>query len=204
MPYADITKRTIHRTWRNMIWRCYRKEHISYKYYGERGITVCDEWLNDFQSFYDWALSSGYSKNLTLDRIDNDGNYEPSNCRWATAKEQANNTRANHLVTCNGETKTISEWAELLGITHQALSDRLNSKSWTIEDALTVKKKSRPAKQPSFRKAVYQKNTNNEILKKWDSISSAAKALNIHNGNISRALNNSKYTAGGYMWQYAD
>lgn len=187
-----------------MIWRCYRKEHNSYKYYGGRGITVCDEWLNNFQAFYDWALDSGYQEKLTLDRVDNNGNYDPSNCRWATPKQQANNTRANHLITHNGETKTVSEWAELLGITHQALDDRLRSQSWTVEDALTIKKQSRQVKQPSFRKAVYQKSVSDELIKRWDSISDAASALNIHNANISRALSNHKYTAGGYLWQYAD
>ena len=186
-----------------MIWRCYRKEHSSYKYYGGRGIKVCDEW-QAFEPFYQWALNTGYSENLTLDRINNNGNYEPSNCRWATAKEQANNRRANRIVTFNGETKTVAEWAELLGITHQAMSERLNSKHWTIEDALTAKKKSRPIKQPSFRKAVYQKSTRNELIKRWDSISEAANALGVHNENISRALSNPKYTAGGYLWQYAD
>ena len=186
-----------------MIWRCYRKEHNSYKYYGDRGIKVCDEWQT-FDPFYKWALSSGYDKNLTIDRIDVNGHYEPSNCRWATAKEQANNTRANHLVTYNGETKTIAQWAESLEITQQALSDRLNSKNWTIEEALTIKKKSRPVRQPSFRKPVYQMSVNNELIKKWDSISDAAKALTIHNENISRALGNPRYTAGGCLWQYAD
>ena len=186
-----------------MIWRCYRKEHSSYKYYGGRGIKVCDEWQK-FEPFYQWALNTGYSEKLTLDRIDNEGNYEPSNCRWATPKEQANNRRVNRLVTFNGETKTVTEWAELLGVTHQAMSERLNSKRWTVEDALTTTKKSRTVKQPSFRKAVYQKSTSNELIKRWDSISDAANALGIHNENISRALRNPKYTAGGYLWQYAN
>lgn len=186
-----------------MIWRCYRKEHNSYKYYGARGISVCDEWQT-FEPFYQWALSNGYKENLTLDRINNDGNYEPSNCRWITIKEQANNRRTNRLIIYNGETKTISEWAELLGITHQALEYRLNSPSWTIEEALTIKNKVRSVKQPSFRKPIYQKSINDKIIKKWDSISEAARTLKIHNENISRALKNSQYTAGGYLWQYAD
>lgn len=203
MPYADVTKRAIHQAWRNMIWRCYRKEHSSYQYYGGRDIKVCEEWQT-FKPFYEWALSNGYQKNLTLDRIDVNGNYEPSNCRWVTLKEQANNRRTNRLITYNGETKTASEWAMLLGISHQALDYRLNSKYWTLEEALTIKNKTRFIKQPSFRKPVYQKSISNKIIKKWDSISDAAKALKIHNENISRALNNPRYTAGGYLWQYAD
>ena len=108
------------------------------------------------------------------------------------------------LGTYNGETKTVSEWADMLEITHQALEYRLRSPSWTISEALTIKTKSRPVEQPSFRKSICQKSTNNELIKKWDSISEAAKTLKIHNEDISRALKNPHYTAGGYLWRYAD
>jgi hypothetical protein len=198
-----MTKRKIHQVWRNMMCRCYRKEHTSYEYYGGRSIKVCEEW-HTFEPFYKWALANGYSDNLTIDRIDVNSNYEPSNCRWATQKEQANNRRNNHLFTYNGETKTISEWAESLGITHQALEYRLRSPSWTIAEALTIKSKARLVEQPSFRKPIYQKSIDNELIKKWGSTSEAAKALKIHNENITRALNNPRYTAGGFCWEYAN
>ena len=202
MPYADKTKLRIHRTWQNMMWRCYRQEHTSYKYYGGRGIKVCKEW-QEFEPFYQWALDSGYANNLTIDRINNNGNYEPSNCRWATTKQQANNKRNSRLITFSGETKTVSEWAEIVGISQQAMDERLKSPNWSIEDALTIPAKTRKVKQPLFAKKVNQLSLEGELIKTWDSITDAAKGLKIHNENISRSLTSGKYTAGGYRWEYA-
>ena len=90
--------------------RCFNKKDIRWKHYGGRGITICKEWKNDYLSFKNWALSNGYKQNLSIDRIDNDGNYCPENCRWSTTKEQCNNKRNNLHITAFGETKTISEW----------------------------------------------------------------------------------------------
>jgi hypothetical protein len=106
-----------------------------YHRYGGRGITVCDEWQT-FEPFCKWAMSNGYDDCLTLDRINVNGNYEPSNCRWATPKEQANNRRTNHLLTHDGETHTIKEWAEILGINHRTLVGRINQLGWSVEKAL--------------------------------------------------------------------
>ena len=80
-------KERLYSIWLNMKHRCFNSNAINFRSYGGRGITVCDEWKNDFQVFYDWAMSNGYSDNLTIDRIDNDGNYEPTNCQWITLSE---------------------------------------------------------------------------------------------------------------------
>ena len=200
MPYADVTKRKLNTTWKNIINRCLTGKHISYKYYGARGITVCDEWKT-FDNFYLWALENGYKQGLSIDRIDNNGNYEPANCRWATPKEQALNTRSNHRITYKNETKTVSEWADQIGISFSALEYRLKSENWTLEEALTTGKNGKPVEQKKFRKKVVQLSLDKEEIKVWDSISEASTTLKIPNSNISRALTE-KRRAGGYYWEY--
>lgn len=104
----------LYKIWDGMKERCYRPKHPHYKDYGGRGIKVCDEWIGEqgFYCFKEWAMSNGYSENLTLDRIDNDGNYEPSNCRWVTVKEQMNNKRSNHFINVGNECLTIAQCSE--------------------------------------------------------------------------------------------
>ena len=126
----------LYRIWGNMKTRCYNPNSDAYHNYGARGIKICDEWLNDFKNFYDWAINNGYKDNLTIDRIDVNGNYEPTNCRWCTDKEQCNNTRKNRYITYKNITHTISEWAEIRGIARDTLRNRIVKHHWSIERAL--------------------------------------------------------------------
>lgn len=131
--------------WNMMKQRCYCKTNRSYNNYGGRGIEVCDEWRYSYAAFRLWALANGYNDNAesrkcTIDRIDNNGNYCPDNCRWVDARQQANNTRNNHFLTFNGETLSVAEWARKTGINRATILNRI-SRGWTIEDTLTYKVK---------------------------------------------------------------
>lgn len=128
----------LYKIWVGIKSRCYDKQSRSFHKYGQRGITVCKEWCDYYEVFKEWAIANGYQDNLTLDRIDNEGNYEPSNCRWATQKEQQNNRRNNHLLTYNDETLTVSQWNEKLGFPRGTISQRLNKLGWSVEKALTT------------------------------------------------------------------
>ncbi len=127
----------LHRIWRGMLDRCYNELTPNYSNYGGRGIAVCEEWHN-FEVFRDWALHNGYRSNLSLDRENNDGNYEPNNCRWATKRQQSNNTRRTVYVEFSGVTRPLSEWADITGINRQALWKRICQRGWPIEKALTT------------------------------------------------------------------
>jgi len=129
--------------WRSMKFRCYNKLSKDFKRYGGRGIKVCKRWRNSFRFFIsDMGLRP--SPRHSIDRINNDGNYEPGNVRWASRTEQARNTATNHRLTFNGETRSMAEWSDLLGLSYFLIRSRLNS-GWSVERALT-EPKHEPAK----------------------------------------------------------
>lgn len=138
-----LSNTRLYHIWASIKDRCYRKSDKNYPSYGARGIKMCQEWQENFQSFYEWAMSSGYDElsergECTIDRINNDGNYEPSNCRWANSTVQQRNKRNNHYITYKGETHPVTEWAEILGIGKGTLESRINDYGWPIEKALST------------------------------------------------------------------
>lgn len=132
-----ISGSRLHIIWVSMRQRCYNPQNRAYGRYGRRGITVCDDWKDNFLSFYNWAISNGYAPGLSIDRIDNDRGYSPENCRWATSSEQARNRRSDHLITFQGKTRTMVEWAEEMKIPLKTLSLRIVRYNWPIWRALT-------------------------------------------------------------------
>lgn len=130
----------IYKIWCGIKARCYNPKEPAYKNYGARGIVMCDAWKNDFVKFYEWAKNNGYDDSLTIDRIDNSGNYCSENCRWATRKVQCNNKRSNKLITAWGETKTISQWSddERCSVSQNVLSIRLRCDNRTNEEIISL------------------------------------------------------------------
>ena len=127
----------LYHKWTAMRHRCNNPNNDEYDRYGGRGIQVCPEW-DEYVNFRDWALEHGYDEKLTIDRIDNDGNYEPDNCRFATRIEQQNNMSRNIYYSMNGETHTLSEWSRITGINLQTLYSRVNRDGMTLEQAITT------------------------------------------------------------------
>ena len=146
-PIHGLAGTRIYKTWHGMVDRCYNPKNNSFIYYGARGISVCDEWRNDVKAFYDWAMLSGYKSHLTIDRINNDGNYEPSNCRWATYKQQNANKRPagtvkplRGMVEFNGEKIALHKLCDRYNINVGTVLYRMRVKKMPLSDALAAEK----------------------------------------------------------------
>jgi len=146
-----IKQQKLNLVYHSMLARCYNPNAKSYKHYGERGITVCKEWLNTekvcthygiytkgWRTFEKWALENGYKEGLTIDRIDNDKGYSPENCRWVDRKVQANNRNFCHYITYKGKTQNLKQWCCELGLNYKTIHRRIKSLHWTIEKAFTT------------------------------------------------------------------
>ena len=124
----------IYSEWQGMKGRCYNKGSARYADWGGRGIEVCEQWRNSFESFYTWAMANGYQDNLTIDRIDNNGNYCPENCRWVRQQEQCRNRRSNINITIGNSTRTLMEWCEIFQVDYTNVNARYHrNKNATID-----------------------------------------------------------------------
>ena len=121
--------------WQHMKQRCCNTKNDRYKYYGGRGISICDDWMQ-FEPFEQWALSNGYEDELTIDRIDVNGDYCPENCRWVTWETQQNNKRNNNIIEAFGEKRTLAEWSKISGVNRTTIQKRINVCGQTPEKAM--------------------------------------------------------------------
>ena len=138
------TNSRLYAVWNSMKQRCYNANSTAYHRYGGRGIKMCQEWRDDFSAFERWAISNGYNDTLkrgacTIDRVDNNGDYTPDNCRWVSQQEQMNNVSYNHNITINGETHTIAEWSRIADMPYARLLQRITKYEMRPEDAISTK-----------------------------------------------------------------
>lgn len=137
-PYAThrASNTPLYRMWISMIYRCENPKYFAYKYYGKRGITVCEEW-HDFLVFKSWVDNTKPIGKYSLDRIDNNKSYCPSNCKWSSAKEQANNRRSNVLIEYQGDSHTLRQWSEIIGFDYKTVHNRIHKLKWSFEKAIS-------------------------------------------------------------------
>lgn len=186
----------IYKIWSDMRNRCSNKNNKAYKYYGERGIKVDSIWDKEFQPFYDWAMANGYKENLTIDRIDVNGNYEPSNCRWISQQKQMRNHRKNHLITYKDETHCIADWAEKFNIPYSTFRKR-------IADGMSIEEASNPHINSPHEKRTNRKVYCQEINIIFNTVVEAKKyCLENFNskGDIYRSCKSDHLKACGFKW----
>lgn len=135
-----LSDHPIFHIWRGIKRRCYLKTDQHYKNYGARGIKMCEQWKNDFKAFYDWSINNGYKKGLSIDRIDNNQGYCPENCRWATAKQQANNRTTTVKLMWKGELLPFTIICEKEQVPYNLIRDRVCRYGWTLEKAINTPK----------------------------------------------------------------
>lgn len=195
-----FTHTRIYAIYRGIKARCYSKANYHYKWYGARGITMCDEWLKDPGAFCKWGLANGYQDDLTIERIDNNKNYSPDNCRWATITEQCNNRRNNRVITINGITQTEAQWARQYGLHHKVITRRL--KKGLSGEALIQP----PAYKPIHKKIAQIDLKTNKTVKIWDSPIQIYRTLGFSRNSISNCCKHKPTfkTAYGYKWEYVD
>ena len=131
-----MTHTRLHSIWAGMKRRCYNSHEANYLDYGGRGIKMCPEWKESFEAFYNWSITHGYSKKLSIDRIDVNGDYSPDNCKWSTEIEQSNNRRNSVFIAYNGKTQTLAEWCREFDVPYYLFHNRLR-RGWSVERTFT-------------------------------------------------------------------
>lgn len=199
---SEQTERRLRGIFNGMIQRCENNRREAYKDYGGRGIKVCSEWRNDFASFCEWSVTNGYADNLSIDRIDGNGDYSPQNCRWTTSLQQNNNRRDNRKISFDGEIHTVSEWSRILNINKETIKYRLDA-NWPINEVLGASHKKRPGihKTPVWfkKKTIVYKNGVKVGI--FDSRTDAAKHCGISSGEVSACVLGKRKTANGYTFK---
>lgn len=136
-----LKKHPLYVIWKGIRARCYRISASNYKYYGGRGIVMCEEWKNNFLPFYHWCMDNGWQKGLKIDREINDEGYSPTNCRIVTHQTNMRNTRVTKMIVRNGLNLSLIEWSEMYNINYRTVKTRINQLGWDIEKALTTPSK---------------------------------------------------------------
>lgn len=190
--------------WMDMKQRCSNPNCKAYQNYGGRGIQVCDKWRSDFMSFRDWAFANGYDETLEIDRINNDDNYSPDNCRWITHQEQQYNKRTNRLVEYNGVIKPLKKWTEELGLDYHRVNIRLLC-GWTVQDAFWGDGVEHFKKHYGNRhncKPVIQYDLDMKVVNTYNSIGEAAQAIGGTVGAISKCCRGERENYKDFIWRF--
>lgn len=177
--------------------RCENSKHPSYKYYGGKGIKVCDEWeynKDGIDNFIKWSVQNGYDENLEIDRINNNEDYCPDNCRWISHKMNCNNKSNNRSFEYNDKTYTVSEFSEEFDINRNTVTERLNN---NISDLVDYQKS-----YQYLKRKVYQFTKDKHFIKEYESITECAKQLNTHEVCISRVCNGHRKTHRGFIFSF--
>lgn len=200
----------IYSIWCDIKARCFNPNEPSYNRYGAKGITMCNEWKDDFMSFYDWSMKNGYKGNLTIDRIDNKMGYQPNNCRWVTFIDQQRNRTNNSTVDLNGKTITLSELSKITGIPYYSLFNRKKSAikhkgTFTIDDLLCGKDYKLRYNGKSFTKEYRPDKLVDMFSKDGTFIKTIklkdANELGFNRKAINNCLSGRSKTSGGYIWK---
>lgn len=199
-----IKNKRMYRIWQAAKSRCLNVNDISYKNYGLRGITICDEWKNSFAEFYKWSMGHGYDDKLTIDRIDCSGNYTPSNCRWVCYKTQNNNKRDNLNLVWRGEKVTVNDIHLMTGLNKSTIRSRL-SNGWSLDKVIETPRLEfgcTTVKNKSNSKMIWQLSVDGDKIRTFNSIREASECLKIDYSSISLCLRKISKTSGGFRWEY--